>query len=75
VILPLESFGELLLVQLLFPRSGTTLWYLRYPAQFVVGGLLGIVAGACKRKWGWVVWGSVAGLYGTFWVLVLITPE
>jgi len=64
IFLPAEAFLESMLIY----RGA---WFLTVPAQFVVGGLLGISLAVLKRGWGWMVWGVFMSCFGTLWAVGL----
>ena len=67
IILFADAFLESAFVQRVFrPKDGT--WFLRWPSQCVLAGFLRLVAGICKKKWGWAIWGICALLWGGLWV-------
>jgi hypothetical protein len=45
-------------------------WWFLFPAQFVVGGVLGIFVAFSKRRWWWfcAAWGVTATLWGVLWI-------
>jgi hypothetical protein len=61
---------EALIESTLLPR-GDISWF-RFPAQIVIGGLLGISVAVLKHKWGWSVWGIVTSLFGSWWVATIL---
>jgi len=68
VILPIDAFVESVFIpRLSWVRDGT--WFLRWPAEFILAGLLGMFIGISQKKWGWVSWGMFLFLFGSFWVL------
>jgi hypothetical protein len=74
VLLPLETFVEDALVYgwehgVAF-RPG--IWWFTIPAQFVVGGLLGLIVAITKRKWMWAIWGVISALCGALWVTAIL---
>jgi len=72
IVLPVDAFVESMFVPHLFwVRDGT--WFLRWPAEFILAGLLGIVSGISNKKWAWGVWGMFLLLYGAFWILSIFS--
>jgi len=74
VLLPLETFVEHAFAYIwrnaVDLRSGS--WWFTIPAQFVVGGLLGIAVAISTRRWRWAMWGIVITLWGMFWVATIL---
>lgn len=66
VALPVDALIESSFVPHLLHRVDLT-WFLRWPVEFVVAGLLGIVAAISKKRWGWAIWGTVPLLWGILW--------
>jgi hypothetical protein len=68
VVLPIAAFVETALV---FTMG---YWWFFFPAQFVVGGLLGIAAASTRSRLWWLrgVWGIIATIWGVLWVAVVL---
>ncbi len=65
-LLPLGVFLE---GALLFTMS---FWWFLYPAQLIVGGLLGLSGAILSRKWWWALLGVLASLWGMLWVATVV---
>jgi hypothetical protein len=72
VLLTADAFVESMIVpQMPWIRDGT--WFLRWPAECILAGLLGIVAGISKKKRRWATWGMCVLLWGGFWLFVIFS--
>jgi 4-amino-4-deoxy-L-arabinose transferase-like glycosyltransferase len=68
VLLPVATFAE---TALDFTMG---YWWFFFPAQFVVGGLLGIAAASTRSRLWWLrgVWGITAIVCGALWVVTVL---
>ena len=64
ILLPLMTFVETA------SASDIGYWWFAVPAQFIVGGLLGIAAALAGGRLRWLrgLWGIVATVWGVMWV-------